>query len=62
MYKKKEYVPTAAPTIEPTPTAPIYDTTKWDDTGKGAAAGNAYKTAYTSRWGQFECRGNSEPI
>lgn len=45
MYKKKEYVPTAAPTIEPTPTAPIYDTTKWDDTGKGAAAGNAYKTA-----------------
>ena len=50
------YTPTAAPSLSPTPTAPKYDTTKWDDTEKGAAAGNAYNTAKdaVNNYGNFE--------
>ena len=56
MDKEIIYVPTAAPTIAPTPTAPKYDTTKWDDTDKGTAAGNAYNTAKdaVNNYGPFE--------
>ena len=56
MDKEIKYVPTAAPTISPTPTAPKYDTTRWDDTDKGTAAGNAYNTAKdaVNNYGPFE--------
>ena len=47
--------PTAAPTIDPAPTTPTLnttstplptiDTTSWDDSEKGSAAGSAYETA-----------------
>ena len=39
------YTPTAAPTIAPTPTAPKYDTSSWDDSKKGSAASEAYEAA-----------------
>lgn len=39
------YTPTAAPTITDTPTAPTYDTSTWDESTKGSAAGSAYKAA-----------------
>ena len=39
------YTPTAAPTIAPTPTAPTYDTSTWDESEKGSAAGSAYEAA-----------------
>lgn len=39
------YTPTAAPTISPTPTAPKYDTSTWDESTKGSAAGSAYEAA-----------------
>lgn len=39
------YIPTAAPTIAPTPTAPEYDTSTWDESEKGSAAGSAYEAA-----------------
>lgn len=39
------YKPTEAPTIAPTPDAPKYDTSTWDESEKGSAAGNAYNAA-----------------
>lgn len=39
------YTPTAAPTITDTPTAPTYDTSTWDESTKGSAAGSAYEAA-----------------
>ena len=47
--------PVSAPTIAPTPTAPTYDTTSWDDTEKGSAAAGAYKDAKdaVSGYGDF---------
>lgn len=39
------YTPTAAPTLAPTPTAPTYDTSTWDESAKGSAAGEAYEAA-----------------
>lgn len=39
------YTPTAAPTIAPTPTAPKYDTSTWDDSEKGSAASGSYEAA-----------------
>lgn len=35
----------AAPTADPLPGAPSYDSTNWDDTDKGKAAGKAYEDA-----------------
>lgn len=40
-----KYTPTKAPTLSPTPTAPTYDTSKWDESGKGDAASDAYEAA-----------------
>lgn len=37
--------PVSAPTIKDMPTAPTYDTTKWDDTQKGKDALGAYNSA-----------------
>ena len=39
------YTPTAAPTIDPLPEAPEYDSTTWDESEKGSAAGAAYDAA-----------------
>lgn len=39
------YTPTAAPTISQAPTAPTYDTSTWDESDKGSAAGSAYEAA-----------------
>ena len=36
---------TPAPTLKPLPTAPTYDTSKWDDSEKGSAALGDYNTA-----------------
>lgn len=36
---------TATPTLDPLPTAPTYDSTKWDDTSKGQAALGSYNSA-----------------
>ena len=49
------YTPTAAPTINPTPTAPTYDTSTWDESEKGSAAGEAYEAAKNalSTYGDF---------
>lgn len=47
--------PVSAPTLDPLPTAPTYDTTSWDDTDKGketAGAYNAAKDAVTN-YGDF---------
>ena len=48
--------PTAMPTFNPTPTNPTYDSTSWDDTEKGQAAGKAYKDAQdaVNKHGSFE--------
>lgn len=54
------YTPTAAPTIAPTPTAPTYDTSSWDDSEKGAAASGAYEAAKEAlnNYGSFAFSGN----
>lgn len=39
------YTPTEAPTLAPMPTAPTYDTSTWDESTKGSAAGEAYEAA-----------------
>ena len=38
----------SAPTLNPLPTGPTYDSTKWDDTTKGQAASEAYKNAQSA--------------
>lgn len=37
--------PVSAPTIDPQPTAPTYDSTNWDDTEKGKGALDSYNSA-----------------
>ncbi len=39
------YTSTQAPTLSPTPDAPTYDTSTWDESEKGSAAGSAYVNA-----------------
>ena len=39
------YTPTTAPTITPAPDAPTYDSSTWDESEKGSAAGSAYEAA-----------------
>ena len=48
--------PVSAPTINEMPTAPTYDTTKWDDTDKGKGALDAYNSALAERdnYGPFQ--------